>query len=150
MRKTFFRSRATQRHTIQQQLSTGSAEQESGLSAFLERLVQFLPGSFELRCGAHMPELIQAGKLQQNVQTANKGARRRSSIAAHFLPFPNRPFYNTRTPCCQKTSAALTFVALLAPVKQGECCALGAAFLASSIPCCTMHLGRLARGSLPC
>jgi hypothetical protein len=35
--------------------------------------------------GAHMPELIEAGEFQQNVEAANKAARATARVDAHVL-----------------------------------------------------------------
>src|SRR4029077_17322014 len=50
---------------------------------FIQGLPQFLPGGLKLSRGPHVSKLIQARKLQQNVQASNEPACRRSSFLAH-------------------------------------------------------------------
>jgi hypothetical protein len=85
LRKTFFAAGCSERHAIEQDLIAGSAEQKARTSAFVQRAAQFLPRSFKLGGGAHMPELIKAGELQQNVEAANKAARATARVDAHVL-----------------------------------------------------------------
>jgi hypothetical protein len=65
----------TQWHAIQQDLCSRSAQQKSASAAVIQRAAQLLPRCFELRRRAHVPELIQARELQQNVQAADKRPR---------------------------------------------------------------------------
>src|ERR1700686_5863290 len=80
-----FACRGAQRHAVQQNLSAGSAEENAASAAFVQGAAQFLPGSLELRGGAHVPEFIQARELQQNIQAAYEGARGSSCVGSHRL-----------------------------------------------------------------
>jgi hypothetical protein len=51
------------------------AQQQASPALGTQHGTQFAPGDFKLRGGARMPELIQARKLQQNIQAAYEGAR---------------------------------------------------------------------------
>jgi hypothetical protein len=87
-RETFFRRRCSQRHSVQQDLIAGSSQQQPRIPAFIQRRAQFFPRRFKLRHRPHVPEFIQPGKLQQNVQAANKRAGCLSCISSHFCGFP--------------------------------------------------------------
>jgi hypothetical protein len=76
LRETPLACRRSQRHSIQQDLVSGSSQQHAGCAAFHQSRVQFFPGGFELRGRAHVSELIQTCEFQQNVQTSNKRPRR--------------------------------------------------------------------------
>jgi hypothetical protein len=103
LRETFFRRRRSQRHSVQQNLVSRGAQQESRIAAFLQRGVQLFPRGFELRHRPHVPELVQARKLQQNVQAANKRAGRLSCISSHFCGIPSvKPYSYTRLPLGRK------------------------------------------------
>jgi hypothetical protein len=60
----------SQGHAIQQNLGARSAEQYAAASAFIEGAAQLFPGGFKLRGGAHVPKLIEARELQENVETS--------------------------------------------------------------------------------
>jgi hypothetical protein len=83
-REAFFRGRGFQRYTVNMQLRPRGAQQQAGLPGNLQRRAQFVPGGFELRGSARMPELVQPGKLQQNVEAVDKAARHRGlGFASH-------------------------------------------------------------------
>lgn len=67
LRKLLFCRRSFQRHTIQQQLRTGCAQQQPVVPIFWHRRAQFTPGDLQLFVGPGVLEPVQAGKLQQNV-----------------------------------------------------------------------------------
>ena len=66
-RKAAFRRRRLQRHAIDVQLRARGPEQQPGFAGYFQRVAQLVPGGLKLRGGALMPELVQAGKLQQDV-----------------------------------------------------------------------------------
>jgi hypothetical protein len=76
-RKAAFRRRGFQRHSVDVELSARGPQQQAGFPRDLQRGAEFLPGGFELRGRPRMTEFIQAGKLQQNVQTVYEPARHR-------------------------------------------------------------------------
>jgi hypothetical protein len=85
LREAFFRGSRSQRHAVQQDLVSGGTEQQTSLSAFIERGAQFFPRSLKLSHGAHMTEFVQARKLQQDVQAADECPSGLSCIACHSL-----------------------------------------------------------------
>ena len=62
-------------NTVKQDLVAGRAQQHPAPAAVLQRLPQLLPSRVKLRRGLGVAKLIQARKLQENVQTADKRAR---------------------------------------------------------------------------
>jgi hypothetical protein len=71
--KLFFRGSALERHTIQQQLRTARAEQQTCIGCVWNGRAQFLPGTIELLDRADMVIPVQTGKLQENVQASDEG-----------------------------------------------------------------------------
>lgn len=64
MRKAFFASRCAERHTIEQDLVSRSAQEEAAAAAFIERTSEFFPRSFKLRRGPHVAKFIEPRELQ--------------------------------------------------------------------------------------
>src|SRR5262249_35862306 len=62
-----------------------SAEQQTGPAGLVERGAQFFPSGLELSRGAHVAEFVEPGKLQQDVEAANKLARGGSGVNGHGL-----------------------------------------------------------------
>ena len=130
LRKTFFASRRAERHAIQQNLMPRSAEQQTAATAFIERSAQLFPSGFKLRGRTRMPKLIKAGKLQQNVQAANKCACRRSCVNGHNLTKVNqrlaRPPYAdgtsyTRVVAYAETSLVIPIVPISITFSAEKC-----------------------------
>src|SRR5229473_1026053 len=98
LRKGFFRrARGAHWHAVHQDLVSGGSQQQPSIRALVQRRPQFFPGAFKLRSSAQMPELVEPGELQQDIQAAYKRTRRLSSIAAH-LPrsYLSSPYSYTR------------------------------------------------------
>jgi hypothetical protein len=85
LRETPLSGCRTQWHSIEQDLIARSPKQQPSVPAFIERSPQFFPCSLKLRGRSHVPKFVQARKLQQNVQGANKRSSSRSGVARHFL-----------------------------------------------------------------
>jgi hypothetical protein len=66
------------------QLVPVCAQQQAASALSLQHRSQFIPRDFELRRRPCVPEFIQPRELQQNIQAAHEGARRRGfGIRAH-------------------------------------------------------------------
>ena len=72
-------------YTVEQNLGSRCAEQETCFAGFIKRGAKFFPRSFELSRGAHVAKLVETRKLQQDVEAANKLARGGSGINSHGL-----------------------------------------------------------------
>jgi hypothetical protein len=75
LRETALGGRGAEGNTIKQDLIAGGSQQQAGVSAFVEREAQFLPGGLKLTHGTHVAEFVEAGKLEQDIQAANESAR---------------------------------------------------------------------------
>src|SRR2546426_200064 len=71
LREASFSRRRTQRHAIQQDLRSRSAQQHTAAAAVIQRPAQFFPRSFELLRRLRVAELVQPRELQKNVQAAD-------------------------------------------------------------------------------
>jgi hypothetical protein len=114
LRKTLFTGGGAKGHTIEENLIAGSSEEKTAAAAFIQRGAQLFPGGFKLRGGAHMPELIEAGEFQQNVEAANESPRAAVSFNAHTVGRDTLPAsaYHNKFLDGGKTSTAATVVAI--------------------------------------
>ena len=94
LRKALLSCGRSHRHAVEQDLVPGRAQQHAAPAAVLERLPQFLPSRVKLRGGLRVAKLIQPGKLQENVQTADKRASSGLCFRSHsrVFPVPTAPF----------------------------------------------------------
>ena len=113
-REAFFRGGRFQRHAVNVQLRAGGAEQEARFAGNFESRAQLVPCGFELGGGTRMPELIQARKLQQNVEAVYKPAR-----------YSGLGFASHAWDAAQETlpSALVSYLGVLALTRaQAKCC----------------------------
>lgn len=61
-----------ERNAIEKKFVVGDAEQESGVAAFGQRLLEFGPGGLELALGAFVVDSIQPCVLDQNIEAVKK------------------------------------------------------------------------------
>src|SRR2546425_1017373 len=104
LREASFSRRRTQRHTIQQDLRSRSAQQHTAAAAVIQRPAQFFPRGFELLRRLHVAELVQPRELQKNVQAADKRPRPASRFRTHssrrrILPLPTLPLRHFTAVC---------------------------------------------------
>jgi hypothetical protein len=78
-----FTAGRTKRHAIEKDLGTGSAEENTATTAFIEGSAELFPRRFELGSGSHVSELIQTREFQQNVEAADKRPRAATGFNAH-------------------------------------------------------------------
>jgi len=83
LREASFSRRRTQRHAIQQDLRSRSAQQHTAAAAVIQRPAQFFPRGFELLRRLRVAELVQPRELQKNVQAADKRPRPASRFRTH-------------------------------------------------------------------
>src|SRR5579884_925949 len=89
--KLFFRRRAFERNSIQQELRARRSEQESCVRSLQNGGLQLLPGSLKLLHSATVLVAVEAGELQQNIEAAHeRAARRRLWIRPHPAPAASR------------------------------------------------------------
>src|SRR5882672_2984504 len=85
LRETALCGGGAQRHTVQQNLLTRSAEQKTAVGALIESRTQLFPCCFKLRSGPYVTELVQTRELKQNVEAAHKLPRSCSGLATHIF-----------------------------------------------------------------
>ena len=62
-----------ERNAIEKKFVVGDAEQKAGVAIFRQRLLQFLPGGFELAFGALVRHSIQPCVLDQDIEAMKEG-----------------------------------------------------------------------------
>jgi hypothetical protein len=85
LRKAFLACRRAKGNTVQQNLITGSAEQETATNALIKRTSELFPGSLKLRRRPHVAKFIKPREFQQNVQAADKCPRAPTRFGTHAI-----------------------------------------------------------------
>jgi hypothetical protein len=73
-RKALFCSCRFQRHPVQMELVAVGSKQQASSALSVQHRPQFIPGDLKLGGSSRVAKFIQPCKLQQNIQTADKGA----------------------------------------------------------------------------
>jgi hypothetical protein len=68
-----------ERNAIEQKLVVRNSEQEAGVAAFRQSLLEFLPSGFELTFGALVIYSVEASVLDENIEAMQERARRRAT-----------------------------------------------------------------------
>ncbi|HUK54365.1 MAG TPA: hypothetical protein VL099_13845 [Candidatus Binatia bacterium] len=85
--KALLGGRGFQWNSVQVELVPMRPQQQAAGALSVEHRAQLVPGDFKLRRGPRVPEFIEAGEFQQDVQAADKGACRRDfCIRRHSGP----------------------------------------------------------------
>jgi hypothetical protein len=74
-----------QRNSVEQQFVLRDAEEESGISSGGQRILQFVPGGFELTFRTLVIKAVHPGVLDQDVEAVHKGLRRGRTRALRCL-----------------------------------------------------------------
>jgi hypothetical protein len=83
LREAAFARGGPERHAVQQNLRSRSAQQHAAAAAVIQRVAQFFPRRFKLLRCFRVPKFVQPRKLQQNVQAADKRPRPASRFLTH-------------------------------------------------------------------
>src|SRR6266850_1331355 len=83
VREAAFARGRSQRHAIQKNLRSRSAEQHAAPAAVIQRPAQLLPRRLKLLRRFRVPKLVQPREFQQNVEAADKRPRPASYLGTH-------------------------------------------------------------------
>ena len=89
-----------ERDAVEKKLVVGNAEQKTGVAAFGQRLLEFVPGGLELVHGALMFHSIQPAVLDQNIEAVEERASGRAATGIGLGNVGDNRHLSVRL-CCQ-------------------------------------------------